>query len=232
MGLFDKSIFQDLGKSLGEVVEAAKEVASEATKAVNDSETFASIKGAVEGFVGEAAKNMKICPACGEPSPADSKFCLQCGEALPEMTMADSAVCPNCGKENKLGTKFCQECGTKLPIAVMEEEMEARKDQKEMEKWPQLLPQYPVWECGGSEFSLDQFDNFFSFTAYFGNQQDGMAAIAQYRQVLMEGGFRPNAENPTTSHLYKTIDGVTYHVDTEHCFEGGDEQVSIGFAAE
>ena len=42
-------------------------------------------------------------------------------------------------------------------------------------------------------------------------------------------GFRQAGEYPSVEHLYKRVDGVVYHVDTEHCFEGDSDCPSIGF---
>ncbi|MBQ3193701.1 MAG: hypothetical protein IJB59_09065, partial [Oscillospiraceae bacterium] len=52
-------------------------------------------------------------------------------------------------------------------------------------------------------------------------------AVEQYCQLLLEGGFREAGENPTIEHLYKMIDGVCYHADTEHCFEGDNDTATI-----
>ena len=54
-------------------------------------------------------------------------------------------------------------------------------------------------------------------------------AVEQYRQLLLEGGFREAGENPTIEHLYKMIDSVCYHADTEHCFEGYNDTATIYF---
>ncbi|HUQ43607.1 MAG TPA: adenylate/guanylate cyclase domain-containing protein [Candidatus Limnocylindria bacterium] len=48
-----------------------------------------------------------VCPTCGAENVAGSKFCNECGGALP-------AGCPSCGATNKPGARFCNECGTAL----------------------------------------------------------------------------------------------------------------------
>jgi predicted ATPase/class 3 adenylate cyclase len=50
------------------------------------------------------------CPSCRAAVPEGSKFCNQCGAALP-------ARCVSCGHENTSGAKFCSECGATLARA-------------------------------------------------------------------------------------------------------------------
>lgn len=50
----------------------------------------------------------KTCPKCGANVGATSKFCPECGEALPT-----KKFCPECGAQVN-GGKFCPECGKKL----------------------------------------------------------------------------------------------------------------------
>lgn len=76
----------------------------------------------VENYATEAAKNIKVRPACGEGVLAEKTFCPSCGAKLPETTVAAIAVCPSCAKQNTIGAKFCADCGTKLPAASEEEE--------------------------------------------------------------------------------------------------------------
>lgn len=52
------------------------------------------------------------CPKCGNPLPANAKFCLECGTKIE--TLADNEIiCPKCGKKTSKG-KFCMECGSPL----------------------------------------------------------------------------------------------------------------------
>ena len=52
------------------------------------------------------------CAKCGAALPANSKFCLECGEKV-VLVSADTVVCPECGKTVAKG-KFCPECGYKF----------------------------------------------------------------------------------------------------------------------
>src|SRR5262245_42799503 len=47
------------------------------------------------------------CPSCSAQAPAGSKFCGQCGAALP-------FPCPSCGHANPAQNKFCLQCGASL----------------------------------------------------------------------------------------------------------------------
>ena len=47
------------------------------------------------------------CPSCRAEIREGSKFCNQCGAALPPR-------CPSCGHLNAPNSKFCSECGVKL----------------------------------------------------------------------------------------------------------------------
>ena len=47
------------------------------------------------------------CKACNATVPEGSKFCQQCGKALPR-------ACFSCGHVNLAQAKFCSECGASL----------------------------------------------------------------------------------------------------------------------
>lgn len=53
--------------------------------------------------------NATTCKKCGSAIPANSKFCLNCGEKI-----SYKFNCPQCGKELIDGAKFCPECGAKI----------------------------------------------------------------------------------------------------------------------
>ena len=52
------------------------------------------------------------CPKCGNPLPANAKFCLECGTKM-EILAENEMICPACGKKTPKG-KFCMECGHPL----------------------------------------------------------------------------------------------------------------------
>ena len=217
-------------KAANAIDQAAQNTEQQVARSSGLEGAMANLQRSVESYATEAAKNMKVCPNCQKTTSADKKFCPDCGARLPEGSVAQGAVCPSCGKQNVIGTKFCQDCGTKLPVAVQEEQMHADDHASVMSKWDKQLPQYPKWNCGGSHFEIEVYDGFTTFSVNFdGNTFRAKQAVEQYRQLLLEGGFREAGENPTIEHLYKMIDGVCYHADTEHCFEGDNDTATIYF---
>ncbi len=228
-----------VNKTAEQLEQAAANTAQQTQATANSvSQSTAGLEGALgnlqrsmESYATEAAKNAKVCPGCKEVTTADKKFCPKCGTKLPEQTLAQGSVCPNCGKQNIIGTKFCQECGTKLPSATQEEQAEADKNAAVLTQWDTLLPQYPKWSCGGNSFEIEHSDEYryTEFIAIFFTGVAARNAVEQYRNVLKQNGFREAGEYPDKEHLYKKVAGVCYHVDTEHCFEGGSERASIYF---
>ena len=190
---------------------------------------FSNFERAASKYATEAAKNMKVCPACGESTTADKNFCPSCGEKLPEKSIADELVCTSCGTQNNVGTKFCQNCGAKLPFAVNEENAQLSKDQKVLDEFKEYLPQYPVWSCGGKNFILEKEPDYCWFSARFDSNFSAEKAVEGYRQLLMNNGFRQAGQYPSICHLYKMINGTCYHADTEHCFEGDSDTPTIYF---
>ena len=250
MGFLERAIRRGVsdavGKAIGKAVEpTVTDLTNKAANAIDQAAqnteqqvarssglegAMANLERSVQGYATEAAKNMKVCPNCNKPTTADKKFCPDCGTKLPEQTVAQGAVCPNCGKQNAIGTKFCQDCGTKLPAAIAEEQAQADRNAAVMAEWDAKLPQYPKWTCGGTKMYIDDYDTHYIFGAEFGgNATAAGRAVSEYRQVLLANGFRQAGEYPSVEHLYKRVDGVVYHVDTEHCFDGDSDCPSIGF---
>ncbi|MDO4488582.1 MAG: zinc ribbon domain-containing protein, partial [Eubacteriales bacterium] len=190
---------------------------------------FASLQSAMEGYATAMGKNIKVCPKCDETVSADEKFCPHCGAKLPEISLAEGALCPKCGKQNTIGTKFCSGCGEKLPQAVYEEEAARENDAAELNLFREKLPQYPVWSCGGYDYTIEEGDEWFSFTVTFGSDFEAEKGVNKYRELLKENGFREAGEYPSIEHLYKMVNGKCYHVDTEHCWNGDANCPTIYF---
>jgi len=192
---------------------------------------LSNLERSMQGYATKMSKNMKICPACGEPTTAEKAFCPFCGAKLPTQTVAEEAVCSSCGKQNDIGTKFCEHCGAKLPATIRAEQAQLERDAAELARWDEFLPQYPKWSCGGTALNLEEIDpGCYIFSAGFnGSSIAAKQALEQYRQILMENGFRQAGQYPDISHLYRKVGEACYHVDTEHCFEGDPDRVSVGF---
>ena len=250
-----KGVSQGVGRALGEALSKAiephaNELANKAAQRIDEAAAkneeyenqrrqnsafngaFANLERAANDYATQLGKNMKICPGCGETVTADKKFCSHCGAKLPEQTVAEGAVCPNCGKQNSIGTKFCQDCGTKLPAAVAEEQAQLAKDDAVMAEWDEKLAVYPKWTLGGKDYYIEEYDaGTFGFSARFATPVGAQAAVRQYREVLLQNGFRQAGQYPNIENLYKRINGTVYHVDTEHCFEGDSDCPQIYFNA-
>ena len=204
--------------------------AQQAVKSAGGMEgAFANLQRSMENYATEMSKNVKICPKCEAAATSDKTFCPNCGTKLPEETLAQGALCPNCGKQNTIGTKFCQDCGAKLPSAVAEEKAQADNDAAALKQWAEKMPQYPVWNCGGTDFCLEIFESYSIFTVRLENSFSAQNAINKYRETLLQNGFRQAGEYPCKEHLYKKIGDVCYHVDTEHCLDGDDNAPSFAF---
>ena len=253
-----KGISEGVGKAVGDAISKtiepkANELANQAAQKMNQAadnaanqmntqtaqkpqglsnleNAFANLEKAVQGYVTKLSENIKVCPSCGRPCEAAQEFCPECGAELPKETIAQSAVCSNCQKQNPLGTKFCQDCGTKLPIVVQEEQAAAQKNEAVMAEWDAKLGAYPKWNCGGTGFYIEDDGGYYRFGAEFkNNSAAAQNAVVQYQQILMQNGFAPAGQYPSQEHLYKMINGTCYHVDLEHCFDGGSESPVIYF---
>lgn len=255
MGFLERAIRKGVSDAVGKVVgnavrqavePAATNLANQAAQSIDKATqntqpqstrqsglegAMANLERSLQGYATEAAKNTKVCPNCGKPNSAEKKYCSDCGTKLPEQTLAQGAVCTNCGTQNVIGTKFCQECGAKLPAAIQEEQEAAARDAAVMTEWDDLLPQYPKWNCGGTGLHIEEYDpGTYVFSVGFnGNTGAASQSVSQYRQLLLDNGFRQAGQYPNVEHLYKKIDEIVYHVDTEHCFEGDQDSPSIGF---
>jgi hypothetical protein len=192
---------------------------------------FAGLTGAAQSFANEAARNIKICPACGAPCGAEMKFCNQCGGPLPEMTAAQGAVCQSCGMRNGAGTKFCSGCGAKLPGALAEETAAQARSEAALAQWESLLPQYPKWNLGGSAINIEQCgaENGYPVYALHVSGQGLAAALAQYTQLLRQSCFIMAGQYPSERSLFKRVNGVVYCFTSENAFDGGMDRMRLFF---
>lgn len=109
MGINTNGLVNDM-VNLGMGMAAAKTVMGPMGEMLN------GITNAATGITSSAqaapvATNV-TCPKCGSAVPANSKFCLECGNKI-EILADDEVICPVCGKKVRKG-KFCLECGASL----------------------------------------------------------------------------------------------------------------------
>ncbi len=89
-----------------------------------------------------------ICPNCQTENLPDSKFCRNCGNALPKST---KRICPNCFTPNAQNRLYCDNCGTKL---VQEEPLPPQPEEEPEKQKPVSgsdyfsLPTRPPGETG------------------------------------------------------------------------------------
>lgn len=190
---------------------------------------FGNLQRSVEGYATQAAKNMKVCPGCGEATSADKKFCPKCGTQLPEQTIAQGAVCPSCGKQNTVGTKFCSDCGAKLPAAIQEEQAAQAKWDMLAEEWNEKLPGFPAWNLGGKDPVIEVDGDIRWFAVTLENGYMAKQAVEQYRQLLIQSGFQSAGEYPSQYQLYKMAGNTCCHANFENCFEGDEDTPTIYF---
>lgn len=210
----------EAGGSMAEAaagVSEANQAAAQASAAAGAGAGFAGLAGSLSGLMGmanamatEAASNIKICPKCGEGAPANMKFCPKCGTALPEQTVGEQYICPKCGAKNLPGTSFCAECGAILPIAEKEQAEQKAKDDAVLASFAELLPQYPLWNQGGSAYEITPCGENEGYPSYsFSAEGVTREALDAYIALLKENGFaRPEGCSDDES-LYKVIDGVS-----------------------
>lgn len=212
-----------------EVKTSATEVKAEASQAAASVGGLAGLESALAGLASRAEKyatqmsaSMKICPSCGKPSPADKDFCPYCGTKLPETTLGQDYTCPKCGEVNTIGTKYCTKCGALLPAAEAEVKAKQAKDEKALEKMAELLPQYPKWTVGGSEFDIDENGDNNGYPIYTLSLVGGRKELDAYIALLKEAGF-----NDAGDDYWKTIDGVCRTVNVTDAING--DCLNVGF---
>lgn len=222
--------------------DAVNQAAAEGAQTVSGTEApskeemqaaLGTLESLLGGFAQHAAERMKLCPKCGEAASADKDFCPSCGAKLPDMTVADGVKCAKCGRQNEPGTRFCSGCGEKLPAAVQAEQAAAEADAEVLKQWAEKLPDFPVWSCGGSDMEFEQETGTetesWRFSVTLVTPVAAENAVKQYRQVLMQHGFKTEGQYPDEEHLYKRVNGVSCHADTEHCFQGDADSPTIYF---
>lgn len=179
-------------------------------------------KSSMEQMATRVSAKMKVCPQCGEVSPADKAFCPHCGAKLPEKTMGQDYVCPKCGEANLPGTKFCGKCGTLLPGAEAEVNAQKAKDDETLSRLASLQPQFPAWTVGGSEFVLEEQGSHNGYPVYRLELKGGQRELDGYIALLKGAGFTQYGDE-----YWKTVDGICRTFDTTEAVS--DTYVRVAF---
>lgn len=219
---------QGINNATSEIRQSANEAAQSMNRANEEAkkvpkEDWEKAMGFLEGMATNASKNMKVCPNCGESAKADVKFCPSCGAKLPEKTVYEMATCPACGHQNSIGTSFCAECGAKLPSKIAEEEAAKAHDEAELNKWDDILPQYPKWCFGGSDIQLeDRRGEGDDTLAILSVGSTNRMELDRYFVLLNKNGFIRPAGWSSDEVVFKVIDGNAYCVGQTDAFRDPD----------
>ncbi len=73
------------------------------------------------GFGPDAMKTIRVCSHCGDPAPAERRFCAACGQRLPEKTLYEQYLerhrrCFSCNTILAEEMEFCPQCGKKTEV--------------------------------------------------------------------------------------------------------------------
>lgn len=191
---------------------------------------FNVFQGMAESFATEAGKSMKICPSCGEGASSSNTVCPNCGADLPEQTVSQGAVCQKCGLQNAMWAETCTGCGEKLPNALAREQAQLAKDQAALAQWSRLLPQYPLWTLGGSNINLDESSDDAGRPVYMLNI-DGVSqtALEQYRDLLLQSGFKMAGQYPSRDALYKKTGEICHCFNSQEPFPSDEGRLCVYF---
>ena len=146
------SIFDNLGKKIGETAQAAQKKANETIEITKLNKSIANEEDKIEGIYLELGKKLYGFYAKGQE--VGENFEQECEEIsvyednIKElkkkiMELKNIRLCPNCGTEIEEGISFCSKCGTKI-------EAPAPKVHAQEEK-----PDFKVCPTCGSRLTLE-----------------------------------------------------------------------------
>lgn len=220
-----------MNKNIQETSTAANEAGKATTQAASSLGGLAGLESTLTGLAAKAetyaakmTSTMKICPNCGQPSQADKAFCPNCGTKLPETTLGQDYTCAKCGTANTPGTKFCTNCGALLPGAEAEMKNKKEKDEKELEKLYNLVPQFPKWEAGGCNFEVGQNGENCGYPVYTLQFDGGKKELDAYVAQLLQAGFIKQYDD-----CWKVVDGVCRVLNMTDAINNEEKYVYISF---
>ncbi len=226
-----EKIKEDFAKANEELAKANEEL----SKISEDD--WKKVDSVLGGMMDRQLAKMKYCIECGDVVEAAGSTCPKCGSELPDKTMAECIVCPKCGTKGNPDSRNCPQCGEKFPWVVYEEMHAARKDEKTLESWKEILPQFPVWNGGGSDFDLEARNEMYDdgdmdIALFSGAAPSREAALKKYTDLLIENGFvNPYGSSDWDETLCKVVDGTCYVFCQANMNRGSDDEsfyVSFG----
>lgn len=142
-----------------------------------------------ESYATEMAKNMKICPKCGQACSAEKEFCPQCGAKLPEHTAAHDYTCQKCGTLNTPGSKHCSKCGALLPGAEAEAKRKEENDAAVAAEMRTKLTAFPTMDTLGTDLKLEDTSAEQGYPFITLSMEGSSTIVQQYIQKLLSNGF-------------------------------------------
>jgi predicted amidophosphoribosyltransferase len=92
-------------------------------------------KIAYEALQGQNGERELVCPSCGQGYRVGDRFCVRCGQALPERLEAIQAqnalptlTCSSCGALLRQEDQFCAKCGAPVVRALSDVKADAGED--------------------------------------------------------------------------------------------------------
>jgi len=169
---------------------------------------------------------VKICPECHEGCRADNAYCPSCGAAIGAGALKAAYTCRNCEYENKLGATHCVKCGWQLPAEDTVDRDIAEDDEKVLDEFIRVLPQYPVWR-GGRDYTLEENGERDGHPTYCFTAAGGEHILYEYIAKLRAAGFQGLSNDEYSDLYFKVIDGNTYCFSCTDAIT--DDGVWVGF---
>lgn len=158
------SIFDSIGKKIGETAQAAQKKANETIEITKLNKSISNEEAKIEKIYNEIGR--KLYDLYDQGRDVGEDFEQECEEISiykdnikdlkkKIMELKNIRVCPNCGAEISEGTLYCSHCGTRISTAEPEEPIEDEK------------PDYKVCPTCGSKLTLEA-----AFCPSCGTKQD------------------------------------------------------------
>ncbi len=230
----DKATMRALLGGSGETTPQIESIKADLAKANEElskisDEDWKRADAVLSGMMEKKLAKTKYCIECGDVVESAGETCPKCGSKLPDKNMLECITCPKCGSKCSMEARECSQCGEKLPWVVLEEMHSARMDEKTLDSWESILPQFPRWNGGGSDFELEARDEDYGdegrdlalFSAIAPSKEQ---ALRKYTELLRQNGFvNPYGDDGWDETLCKVIDGTCYVFCQANMDRGSDD---------